>query len=68
LITVKSTPDGAEITVDGKFSGNAPATLRLPAGDHTIRIGSKGFQNWERTMTVTSGGTTTINAALEPER
>jgi len=67
-VTVKSTPDGAEITVDGKFSGNAPATLRLPAGDHTIKIGSKGFQNWERTMTVTSGGTTTISATLEPER
>lgn len=42
-VTVKSTPNGAEITVDGKFSGNAPATLRLPAGDHTIRIGSKDF-------------------------
>lgn len=67
-VTVKSTPDGAEITVDGKFSGNAPATLRLSAGDHTIRIGSKGFQNWDRTMTVTGGGTTTINATLEPER
>ena len=67
-VTVKSTPDGAEIIVDGKFSGNAPATLRLPAGDHTLRIGSKGFQNWERTISVTSGGTTTINANLEPER
>jgi PEGA domain len=66
--TVKSTPEGAEITVDGKFSGNAPATLRLPAGDHTIRIVSKGFQTWERTMTVTSGGMTTISATLEPER
>jgi hypothetical protein len=63
-ISVKSTPDGAEITVDGKFSGSTPATLRLPAGDHVIRIASKGFQNWERTVTVTSGGTTTINADL----
>jgi len=67
-VTVKSTPDGAEITVDGKFSGSAPATLRLPAGDHTIRIGSKGFHNWERTIAVTNGGTTTINATLEPEQ
>lgn len=67
-VTVKSKPDGAEITVDGKFSGDAPATLRLPSGDHTIKINSKGFQTWERTMTVTSGGATTINATLERER
>jgi hypothetical protein len=62
---VKSTPDGAEITVDGKFSGSAPATLRLRAGDHVIKIASKGFQSWERTVTVTGSGTTTINADLE---
>ena len=67
-VTVKSTPDDAEITVDGKFSGNAPATLRLPPGDHVVRISNKGFKNWERNMTVTSGGTATINATLEPER
>jgi PEGA domain-containing protein len=66
-VTVKSTPDGADITVDGKFSGNAPSTLRLAAGDHIITVAMKGFRNWERTINLTTGGAITINAALEHE-
>lgn len=66
-VTVKSTPDGADIVVDGKFSGNTPSTLRLSAGDHKLTITSKGFQNWERTITLSPSGKITVNAALEPE-
>ena len=36
-MTVKAAPEGAEITVDGRFSGNSPATFRLPAGDHDVK-------------------------------
>jgi hypothetical protein len=43
-IDVPSTPDGAEITVDGKLMGTTPSTLHLPAGDHTIRLEKAGFQ------------------------
>lgn len=67
-ITVKSTPDGADVTVDGKFSGNTPATLRLPPGDHTIRVSNAGFRSWERTVTVTPGGVATLNATLQREQ
>jgi hypothetical protein len=67
-VTVKSTPDGADITVDGKFSGSAPSTLRLAAGDHTITVAMKGFRNWERPISLTAGGAVTINATLEQER
>jgi hypothetical protein len=66
-ITFKSTPDGADIAVDGKFSGNAPAVIRLPPGDHSIRVSSAGFRNWERMITVTAGGSTTLNAVLDHE-
>jgi hypothetical protein len=64
-VNVKSTPDGADITVDGKFAGNAPSTLRLPAGDHTILIEKSGMKPWQRTMTVSPGGNVTIDAKLE---
>lgn len=67
-ITVKSTPDGAEVTVDGKFMGSSPAALRLPAGDHTFRVTNPGYRSWERTITVTPGGSSVLNAALERER
>jgi PEGA domain len=66
-VTVKSTPDGADIMVDGKFSGNTPSTLHISAGDHKLTITSKGFQNWVRDITLSPGGTITVNAVLEPE-
>ena len=64
-VDVKSTPDGAEITVDEKFVGNTPSSLRLSAGDHKIKLEKSGFKNWERTMTVGAGATATVNATLE---
>ncbi|MGA8149578.1 MAG: PEGA domain-containing protein [Terriglobales bacterium] len=66
-VTVKSTPDGADIMVDGKFSGNTPSTLHISAGDHKLTITNKGFQNWVRDITLSPGGTITVNAVLEPE-
>ena len=64
-VDVKSAPDGAEITVDEKFMGSTPSSLRLTAGDHKIRLEKSGFKNWERTMTVAAGTTATVNATLE---
>jgi hypothetical protein len=66
-VSVKSTPDGAEITVDGKFSGNTPSVLKLPAGDHSFLVTAKGFQPWQRTVTLNSGANITVNATLESE-
>jgi hypothetical protein len=64
-IAIKSTPEGAEITIDGKFVGNTPSTLRLKAGDHSIAIGKSGYALWERTVTLTASGNITIEAQLE---
>jgi len=64
-IVIKSTPDGADITVDGKFVGSTPSTLRLTIGDHTINIEKPGFIAWTRTMTVSSAGNVSIEATLE---
>ena len=49
-LTIASEPDSAEVYVDGKFVGNAPATLKLPTGSHTIRLKSLGHIDWERTI------------------
>src|SRR5437016_591081 len=35
VVDIKSTPDGAGITVDEKFMGSTPSSLRLTVGDHT---------------------------------
>lgn len=64
-IIVKSAPDGADITVDGKFVGSTPSTLQLAPGDHTIILQKAGYKAWQRTMTVNAGGSVTINATLD---
>ena len=64
-VLVKSTPDGADITVDGKYVGSTPSTLKLAAGDHAVTVEMAGFKTWQRTITVTSGGEVSINATLE---
>jgi len=49
-LTITSEPDAAEIFIDGKFHGNAPATLKLPAGSHAILLKSPGRPDFSRTL------------------
>lgn len=64
-ILVKSSPDASDITVDGKFVGSTTSTLRLAPGDHSILIEKAGFKPWQRTISVTSNGSVTVDATLE---
>lgn len=64
-VVVKSTPDGADIIVDGKYVGSTPSTVRLAPGDHAISVEKAGFRSWQRTMTASSGGIVTVDATLE---
>jgi hypothetical protein len=66
-VDVKSTPDGAEITVDDKYMGSTPSTLKLAPGDHKIRLEKSGFKAWERTLAVGAGATANVNATLDKE-
>jgi PEGA domain len=66
-VEVKSTPDGADITVDEKYMGSTPSTLRLAAGDHKVKLEKSGFKIWERTLTVGVGTTATVNATFDKE-
>jgi acetyltransferase-like isoleucine patch superfamily enzyme len=62
---IKSSPDGADITIDGNFVGTTPSNLQLKAGEHSIVIEKSGFKPWQRTMTVTAGGTANLEVTLE---
>jgi hypothetical protein len=64
-VTVKSTPDGADITLDGKFAGSTPSTFQIKSGDHSIRVELSGFVPWEKALTITPGGQITLNANLQ---
>ena len=64
-IVVSSNPDFADITVDAKFLGTTPSTIRLAPGDHSVTIEKSGFKAWQRIMTVTAGGSITLEVTLE---
>jgi hypothetical protein len=66
-VDVKSSPDGAEITIDEKYMGSTPSTLKLPAGDHKVKLEKSGFKVWERTLAIGAGATANVNATLEKE-
>jgi hypothetical protein len=62
-LDISSVPDGAEISIDGKFVGNTPSTLNVTSGQHTVTVKMPAYQNWERSV-VTSGGKVKLSATL----
>jgi len=67
IVSVKSTPDAADISADGNFVGNAPASLKLGPGKHTIKVSLTGYKDWTREITVGAGSNVSLNATLEKE-
>ena len=67
VIVITSEPDDAELYVDGKFYGTAPATLKLPSGSHTIVLKSPGLPDYTRTIEVPASSKLTLKATLEME-
>jgi len=65
-LSVSSSPDGADIAVDGDFMGNAPSSVELPLGEHTIGLRKPGYKAWERKLKLT-GGDIRLNAELEKD-
>jgi hypothetical protein len=64
-LQVTSTPDGADIEIDGGFVGNTPSTVGVAPGQHQLSVKKAGFKPWERKITV-STGQVNVNAALDP--
>jgi len=64
-VIVQSTPDGADITVNGSFVGTTPSTLKLAAGDQSIEIAKPGFKVWRRAVKLNPGASITVAATLE---
>ena len=60
ILSVSSTPKGAQILMDGTATGfSSPAVIKnvLP-GDHRIRLEKTGYSSWEKVLPVTSRSTT----------
>jgi serine protease Do len=64
-LSITSEPDAAEIYVDGKFHGDAPATLRLPAGSHVILLKSPGHPDFSRTLELPKASKLNLKAIFD---
>src|SRR5882724_1220027 len=64
-LSVTSTPDGADIEMDGSFVGNTPSDIDVPAGEHTVTVKKSGFQSWEKKLKVSGGSNVRLRAELE---
>jgi hypothetical protein len=65
-VTISSDPDGAEIFIDDKFLGNAPATQKLSPGRHAVLLKFPGHADWRRTLEVLKSSRVSLKATLEP--
>ena len=64
-VNVSSNPTGADVLLDGNFVGNAPATLKISGGRHTITVKMSGQKDWSRDITVEAGSEVQLAATLE---
>ena len=64
-IEIASSPSGSDIELDGKFVGSTPSLVKVPAGDHTVKLTKNGFEVWQRTLT-TMAGSVRISPDLRP--
>ncbi len=53
-VHITSSPSGGEIYVDGKFFGNTPSDITIPAGDHSVKV-IGGGKEWTRSVHITTG-------------
>jgi PEGA domain len=63
-LTLVSTPDGADIEIDGAFIGSTPSTVTLAQGDHAVKVSLKGYQTYEKNLH-TTGGKINLRAQLD---
>ena len=64
-VSISSTPNGAEIEVDGAFLGDTPAEVPLAVGERTLKITKRGYKAFEKKLQVLPGGKQAISADLE---
>ncbi len=66
VLQVKSSPGGADVYVDGFYSGSTATTIgNLAAGQHILRLRLAGYREWTGPVQVPANGLTVIEATLE---
>jgi hypothetical protein len=66
-VQVNSAPNGAVISLDGTSTWKTTPFLfaNVAVGEHNLRLTKDGYPEWDSTVTVTQGQTTTVRAMLK---
>ena len=66
VLTVRSKPAGAEVTIGGRFRGRTPLVAALPADiAHDVVISLPGYTNWTQSVFADAGRKITLDAPLK---
>lgn len=68
LLELSSTPEGANVTLDGEFRGLTPLELPVsPDEAHTVQLIKQGYKTGERKVELESSRREKLHVELEPE-
>jgi len=69
VIKIDSTPQGADILLDGVFVGNTPAQIKVSEGEKKLTLKLRGYTPWENTIFATHTFTAKpkLQKASEPQ-
>ncbi len=66
-LTVKTTPVGALVSIDGKVRGTSPLSIgNLPSGGHQVGVRLEGYREQTRQVMVIPYATESVHWELEP--
>jgi hypothetical protein len=63
-LNLTSIPERSKIFIDGKYLGIAPLSVRLPAGQHWLKVRKRGFEVYKERVHIQPGGQHRVEAAL----
>lgn len=66
LVTVRSSPSGAGVTVDGNYRGETPLEMAVTPGAHDVRVFRLGYAPWNERVRVVSGRERNLDVTLDP--
>ncbi|WP_337844547.1 PEGA domain-containing protein [Thermus sp.] len=66
-LSLRSTPSGAEVYLDGALRGRTPLDLTLPEGRYGVELRLAGYEPYRATVQVRAGETVRLEARLTPE-
>jgi len=66
-LVVRSTPSGADVSLDGVYRGRTPLDIAVaPGSAHEVLVARTGHAPWSRSFSAASGERTVLDARLEP--